>query len=87
MFFQPPWWWYYQTLPRDGGLEKLHGDPTVGPRPKIWTRDKKWPPFQTLGSEILDTMPQMKLSVLVFVNSKSVSFPQQQFVVTATQLI
>jgi len=21
---------------------ELHGDPTVGPRPKIWTRGQKW---------------------------------------------
>jgi len=26
-----------RPLPRDGGVE-LHGDPTVGPRPKVWTR-------------------------------------------------
>jgi len=25
-----------------GSVEKLHGDPTVGPRPKVWTRDQKW---------------------------------------------
>jgi len=27
-----------RPLPRDGSLEELHGDPTVGPRPKVWTR-------------------------------------------------
>jgi len=27
-----------RPLPRDGGVEELHRDPTVGPRPKIWTR-------------------------------------------------
>jgi len=26
----------------DGGVEELHGDPTVGPRPKVWTRSQKW---------------------------------------------
>jgi len=31
-----------RTLPRDGGVEKLHGDPTVGPRPKVWARGQKW---------------------------------------------
>jgi len=24
------------------GVEELHGDPTVGPRPKVWTRGQKW---------------------------------------------
>jgi len=24
-------------LPRDGGVEELHGDPTDGPRLKVWT--------------------------------------------------
>jgi len=24
-----------QPLPRDGGVEELHGDPTVGPHPKV----------------------------------------------------
>jgi len=24
-----------RPLPRDGDVEKLHGDPTVGPRPKV----------------------------------------------------
>jgi len=31
-----------RPLPRDGGAEELHEDPTVGPRPKIWTRGQKW---------------------------------------------
>jgi len=31
-----------RPLPRDGGVEELHGDPTVGPRPKVWTRGQKW---------------------------------------------
>jgi len=31
-----------RSLPRDGGVEELHGDPTVGPRPKVWTRGQKW---------------------------------------------
>jgi len=30
-----------RPLPRDGGVDKLHGDPTVGPRPKVWTRGQK----------------------------------------------
>jgi len=25
-----------RPLPRDKGVEELHGDPTVGPRPKVW---------------------------------------------------
>jgi len=29
-------------LLRDGGVDKLHEDPTVGPRPKVWTRVQKW---------------------------------------------
>jgi len=36
------WWWCYQTLPRDEDVEELHEDPTVGPHPKVWTRDQKW---------------------------------------------
>jgi len=31
-----------RPLPRDGGVEELHGDLTVGPRAKVWTRDQKW---------------------------------------------
>jgi len=31
-----------RPLPRDGGVEKLHRDPTVRPRPKVWTRGQKW---------------------------------------------
>jgi len=23
-------------------VEELHGDPTVGPRSKVWTRSQKW---------------------------------------------
>jgi len=23
-------------------VEELHGDPTVGPCPKVWTRGQKW---------------------------------------------
>jgi len=29
-------------FPRDGGVEELHRDPTVGSCPKVWTRDQKW---------------------------------------------
>jgi len=29
-------------LSRDGGAEELRGDPTVGPRPKVWTKDQRW---------------------------------------------
>jgi len=29
-----------RPLPRDGGVEEHHGDPTVGPRPKVWTEFK-----------------------------------------------
>jgi len=28
-------------FPRDMGAEEFRGDPTVGPRPKVWTRGKK----------------------------------------------
>jgi len=31
-----------RPLPRDGGMEELHGDLTVRPRPKVWTRGQKW---------------------------------------------
>jgi len=27
-----------RPLPRVGVVEELHGDPTVGPRPKVWTK-------------------------------------------------
>jgi len=27
-----------RPLPKDGGVEKLYGDPTVGPHSKVWTR-------------------------------------------------
>jgi len=30
-----------QPLPRDGGVEELHGDPTVRPRSKVWTKGQK----------------------------------------------
>jgi len=33
---------YYPTVSKDGGSEKLHGDPTVGPRRKVRTRGQKW---------------------------------------------
>jgi len=29
-----------QPLPRDGGVA-LHENPTVGSRPKVWTRDQR----------------------------------------------
>jgi len=31
-----------RPFPRGGGVEELHRDPTVGPRPKVWNKDKKW---------------------------------------------
>jgi len=31
-----------RPLLRDGSVEELHGDPTVGPRPKVWIRGQKW---------------------------------------------
>jgi len=31
-----------RPLPRDGGVEELHGDSTVRPGPKVWTRGQKW---------------------------------------------
>jgi len=31
-----------QALPRDGGVEELHVDLTVGPRPKVYPRGQKW---------------------------------------------
>jgi len=31
-----------QPLPRYGGVEELHGDPTVGLRLKVWIRGQKW---------------------------------------------
>ena len=30
-----------RPLPRDGGVEELRGDPTVGPHPKVWTIDRE----------------------------------------------
>jgi len=29
-----------RPLPSDGVVDKLHVDPTFGPRPKVWTRDQ-----------------------------------------------
>jgi len=31
-----------RPLPRYGGMEELHGDPTIWPRPKVWTSGQKW---------------------------------------------
>jgi len=31
-----------RPLPRNGGVEGLHRDPTIGPHPKVWTRGQKW---------------------------------------------
>jgi len=31
-----------RLLPRDRGVEELHEDLTVGPRPKVWNRGQKW---------------------------------------------
>jgi len=31
-----------RPLPRDGGVEKLYGNLTVEPRPKVWTSGQKW---------------------------------------------
>jgi len=31
-----------RPLPRDGGMEELHGDPTVESRPMVWIRGQKW---------------------------------------------
>jgi len=31
-----------RPLPRDWGMKELHGDPTVGPRPKVWIEGQKW---------------------------------------------
>ena len=30
-----------RPFPRDGGAEELHGDPIVGPHPKVWTIDRE----------------------------------------------
>jgi len=30
------------TLSERGSVEELHRDPTVGPRPKVWTSGQKW---------------------------------------------
>jgi len=31
-----------RPLPRDGSVEELHGNPTVGPYSMVWTRGQKW---------------------------------------------
>jgi len=31
-----------RPLSRDEGVEELHGDQTVGPRPKVRTSGQKW---------------------------------------------
>jgi len=31
-----------RSLPRNTSAEELHGDSTVKPRPKVWTRDQRW---------------------------------------------
>jgi len=31
-----------RSLPRDGGAQELHGELTVGPRPKVWNRRQNW---------------------------------------------
>jgi len=31
-----------RPLPKDRDVEEFHGDPTVGPRPKVWIRGQKW---------------------------------------------
>jgi len=33
------WWWCYPTSSEGGSAEELHGDPTVGPRPNVWTNN------------------------------------------------
>ena len=30
-----------RPLLRDGGVEELRGDPTIGPHPKVWTIDQE----------------------------------------------
>jgi len=30
------------TLPSNGDAKELRQDPTVGLRPKVWTRDQRW---------------------------------------------
>jgi len=40
-----------RPLPRDRGVEELHGDPTVGPRLKVWTLDQR--------SKIEEVVPKM----------------------------
>jgi len=41
-----PWLGATRPLPRDGIVEEFCGDPTVGSRPKIWTRDKRWKKYR-----------------------------------------
>jgi len=36
------WWWCYPTPSERCCAEELHGDPTVEPRPKVWTKGQKW---------------------------------------------
>jgi len=36
------WWWCYRTPSEGWGREEFCGDPTVGPRSKVWTRGQKW---------------------------------------------
>jgi len=31
-----------RPLPGDEGAEELHGDPTVKPHSKVWTRSQTW---------------------------------------------
>jgi len=31
-----------RSLPTDGGVKELHGEPTVGSRPKVWSRGQNW---------------------------------------------
>jgi len=40
-----------RPLPRDRGVEELYRDPTVGTRPKVWTRGKN-------GSSAKDGAPE-----------------------------
>jgi len=35
------WWWWCYPTPSEG-WGRGGGDPTVGPRPKVWTRGQKW---------------------------------------------
>jgi len=31
-----------RLLPSDDGAEELHGNSTVGPHPKVWTKGQIW---------------------------------------------